>query len=71
MERTEKGLDIIKTAESTVRGRNVILTRKTNKAGEVLHGVVLESKRSGRYQKIGTFAGISPAWKVYKSLAKE
>ena len=70
MERTAKGLDIIKTAESNVRNRNVILTRKTNLAGEVLHGVVLESTRSGRHQKIGTFAGIAPAWKVFKSLSK-
>lgn len=70
MEKTKKGLYILKTAESTVRGRNVILTRKTNLAGDVLHGVVLENKRNGRHQKIGTFSGILPAWKVYKALAK-
>lgn len=70
MEKTEKGLYIVKSADSTVRGRRVILTLKTNLAGDVLHGVVLESKRSGRHQKIGTFAGILPAWKVYKALAK-
>ena len=70
MTRTEKGLEIIRTTDSTVRGRRVILTRKTNKAGDVLHGVVLESKRSGRHQKIGTFSGIMPAWKVYKALAR-
>ena len=70
MTTTNKGLDIIKTADSTVRGRRVILTRKTNKDGEIRHGVVLESKRSGRHQKVGTFAGIGPAWKVYKALAR-
>lgn len=70
MTRTNKGLDIIKTADSTVNGRRVILTRKTIKSGEIRHGVVLESKRSGRHQKIGSFAGIAPAWKVYKALAE-
>ena len=70
MTTTNKGLNIIKSADSTVRGRRVILTRKTNLAGEIRHGVVLESKRSGRHQKIGTFAGIAPAWKVYKALER-
>lgn len=69
MERTNKGLDIIKTAESTVRGCKVILTRKTNLAGEVRHGVVLETRRGG-HRRIGTFEGIAPAFKVYKALAK-
>ena len=70
MEKTKKGLYILKTAESTIRGCNVILTRKTTLAGDVLHGVVLENKRNGRHRKIGTFAGILPAWKLYKALAK-
>ena len=70
MTRTNKGLDIVKTTDSTVNGRRVILTRKTTKSGEIRHGVVLESKRSGRHQKIGSFAGIAPAWKVYKALAE-
>lgn len=70
MEKTKNGLYIVKKERSTVKGKDVVLTRKTNKAGEVLHGVVLESRRSGRHQKIGTFAGILPAWKVYKALAQ-
>ena len=70
MEKTKSGLYIIKKSESTVKGRDVVLTRKTNLAGEVLHGVVLESRRSGRHQKIGTFSGILPAWNVYKALEK-
>lgn len=69
MERTNKGLDIIKTAESTVRGCKVILTRKTNLAGEVRHGVVLETRRGG-HRRIGTFESITPAWRAYKALAK-
>lgn len=68
MERTEKGLDIIARSESTVKGRTVLLTRKTNLAGEVRHGVVLESKNGRRHQKVGTFAGIAPAWAAYKGL---
>lgn len=70
MEKTNKGLCIIKKSESTVKGRDVVLTRKTNLAGNVLHGVVLKNRRNGRHQKIGTFAGILPAWKVYKALSK-
>ena len=70
MEKTNKGLRIIKKSESTVMGRDVVLTRKTNLAGNVLHGVVLENRQNGRHQKIGTFAGILPAWKVYKALSK-
>ena len=69
MTTTNKGLDIIKTAESTVRGCKVILTRKTNLAGEIRHGVVLETRRGG-HRRIGTFEGIAPAFKVYKALAK-
>ena len=69
MEKTATGLEIIKTAESTVRGCKVILTRKTNKAGEIRHGVVMETRRGG-HRRIGTFEGIAPAFKVYKALAK-
>lgn len=69
MERTSKGLDIIKKAESTVQGCKIILTRKTNKAGEIRHGVVLETRRGG-HRRIGTFEGIAPAWKAYKALAR-
>ena len=68
MTKTNKGLEIIKTAESTVTGCNVILTRKTNKAGEIRHGVVLESK-SGRHQKVGTFEGIEKAFRAFKALS--
>ena len=70
MEKTARGLEIVKSGDSTVRDRRVILTRKTNKAGEVRHGVVLESTRSGRHYKIGTFEGLAPAFKVYKALVK-
>ena len=69
MERTNKGLEIVKTAESIVRGCKVILTRKTNLAGEIRHGVVLETRRGG-HRRIGTFEGVAPAFKVYKALAK-
>lgn len=69
MERTNKGLEIIKTAESSVNGCKVILTRKTNLIGEIRHGVVLETRRGG-HRRIGTFQGIGPAFKVYKALAK-
>lgn len=69
MEKTNKGLDIIKTAESTVQGCKVILTRKTNLSGQIRHGVVLETRRGG-HRRIGTFEGLAPAFKVYKALAK-
>ncbi len=69
MEKTNRGLEIIKRADSTVRGKEVILTRKTNKDGEIRHGVVLESKRHGYHKKIGTFLGLEQAFKVYKALS--
>ena len=68
MERTSSGLEIIKTAESTVRGCKVVLTRKTNLAGEIRHGVVLETRRGG-HRRIVTIEGVAPAFKVYKALA--
>ena len=69
IEKTESGLEILKKAESTIHGRTVILTRKTNKAGEIRHGVVLETRRGGHH-KIGTFEGLAPAFKAYKALVK-
>ena len=70
IEKTESGLEILKKAESTIHGRTVILTRKTNKAGEVRHGVVLTNTRNGHHQRIGTFTEIAPAFKLYKSLVQ-
>ena len=71
MEKTKKGLFIVKKSESTVCGRNVALTRKTTLAGDVRYGVVLENRRNERHQKVGTFPGILPAWNVYKALRKQ
>lgn len=68
MNKTNKGLEIVKTAESNVRGCKVILTRKTTKSGKIRHGVVLERNR--RHQLVGSYEGIAPAFKVYKALAK-
>ena len=67
IEKTARGLEILKKAASTIPGRTVILTRKTNKAGEIRHGVVLENTR-GHHWKIGTFTELAPAFKLYKSL---
>ena len=69
-EKTESGLEILKKAKSVVRGRTVALTRKTNKAGQIRHGVVMTT-RHGRHIKIGTFEGVVQAHKIYKSLAAE
>ena len=70
MEKTKKGLRIIKKSESNVKHRNVVLTCKTNLAGEVRYGVVLERTRNGQHQKIGTYPNILPAWNVFKALRK-
>ena len=59
MEKTARGLEIVKSADSTVRGCKVILTRKTNKAGEIRHGVVLETRRGG-HRRVGTPVRASP-----------
>lgn len=53
IEKTARGLEILKKSASTIPGRTVILTRKTNKAGEIRHGVILETARGGHH-KIGT-----------------
>ena len=71
MDKTKKDLVIVKKSDSTVTGRDVVLTRKTTLAGSIRYGVVLEKRRNGRHQKIGTFAGILPAWNVYKALRKQ
>lgn len=68
--KTESGLEIIKEANSTIRGKRVSLTRKTNKAGEIRHGVVLTNTRNGHHHRIGTFTEVAPAFKLYKSLAQ-
>ena len=64
---TESGLEILMASASTIKGKTVMLTRKTNKAGEIRHGVVLESARGG-HRRIGTFEGLAPAFKMYKAL---
>lgn len=69
-EKTESGLEILKKSKSVVSGKTVSLTRKTNKAGEIRHGVVMTTRR-GRHIKIGTFEGLAQAHKIYKSLAAE
>lgn len=70
MNKTASGLEIIKEADSTIQGKRVSLTRKTNKAGEIRHGVVLTNTRNGHHHRIGTFTEIAPAFKLYKSLAQ-
>lgn len=70
MNKTASGLEIIKEADSTIQGKRVSLTRKTNKAGEIRHGVVLTNTRNGHHHRVGTFTEITPAFKLYKSLAR-
>ena len=69
MKKTASGLEIIRSADSTIKGKTVALTRKTNKAGEIRHGVVLTNTRNGHHHRIGTFTEIATALKLYKSLA--
>lgn len=70
MKKTKKAPRTIRKSESNVKNRNVVLTCKTNLAGEVRYGVVLERTRNGQHQKIGTYSTILPAWNVYKALRK-
>ena len=65
---TSSGLEILMESAATVKGQKVMLTRKTNKAGEIRHGVVLESAR-GFHKRVGTFEGLAPAFRLYKVLA--
>ena len=66
MQKTNKGLEIVKSGDSTVHGCKVILTRKTTLSGKIRHGVVLE--KHGRHKLVGSFEGIAPAFKAYKAL---
>lgn len=68
MKKLASGLEILKE-ESTKSGNMIVsLTRKTNKAGEIKHGVVLTNPVSGRHRKVRTFDGVSGAMAVYKAL---
>ena len=68
--KTASGLEVIKRAHSTISGKDVLLTRKTNKAGEIRHGVVLEGQRYSSHKKVGTFTELAPAFKAFKALAQ-
>ena len=68
MKKTNKGLEIVKEAQSNVRGSKVLLTRKTTMGGKIRHGVVLEDRRG--HKLVGSYLGIAPAWKVFKALAQ-
>lgn len=70
MKTTNKGLNILKEADSTTRGRRVILTRKTDKRGTIKHGVVLEDKHTGLHYRVATYHTIAPAWQLYKTLRR-
>lgn len=62
------GIEVVAKADGIGHGREVRLTRKTNKRGEIRHGVVLVNKYTGQRFKVATFLGISPAWALYKTL---
>lgn len=65
-----ENLTVVKTADSTIKGLTVCLTRKTTKNGNIRHGVVLENKHTGRHQLVGSFIGITPAWNAFKGLRR-
>ena len=69
MVKTNKGLEIVKSDKGIARGNKVILTRKTTMSGKIRHGVVLEN-RFGMHHLVGSFEGIAPAFKVYKTLVR-
>ena len=67
MERTNKGLDIVK---KTVNGNiEVALTRKTTKNGNIRHAVVVTDTRTGVRTRLKSYLGIAPAFALYKSVA--
>ena len=68
MERTNKGLDIVKKANNDNLGYEVALTRKTTKNGNIRHGVVITNNRTGVRTRMKTFLGIAPAFNLYKTL---
>ena len=69
MQKTNKGLEIVKSNKGIAQGSKVILTRKTTKSGKIRHGVVPEN-RFGQHHLVESFEGLAPAFKVYKSLVR-
>ena len=65
-EKTMNGTEIIKKA-TAVNGYEVLLTRRTTKSGNIRHGVVIKPQR-GRYTRLKSFHGISPAFNLYKHI---
>ena len=68
MERTHKGLEIVKKEVNANLGYEVALTRKTTLGGNIRHGVVITNLRTGVRTRLKTYLGIAPAFKLYKSM---
>lgn len=68
MERTRKGLEIVKKEFNPSLGYEVALTRKTTLNGNIRHAVVITNLRSGVRTLLKSYLGIAPAYNLYKSM---
>ena len=68
MERTSKGLDIVKKEINQSLGYEIALTRKTTLSGNIRHAVVITNLRTGVRTRLKSYLGIAPAFALYKSM---
>ena len=70
MKPNDPDLKILKVAPSTVYGKYVSLTVKSDSMGKIRHGVVLTNTYTGRHHKVATFTNIGDAFKLFKALER-
>lgn len=68
MEKTSKGLEIVKKETNAALGYEVALTRKTTRNGNIRHAVVITNLRSGVRTRLKSYLGIAPAFALYKTM---
>ena len=68
MKKTAHNSDIVTSARNTKLGYKVSLLRKTSKAGEIRHFVVVANDETGKRLRFHSVLGIAPAFATYKAL---
>lgn len=69
MKKTTHNSEIVSRAINTRMDYKVTLLRKTNKAGEIRHFVVVTHHATGKRFRFPSVLGIAPAYAQFKALA--
>jgi len=69
MNKTAHNSEIVSTAVNSKLNYKVTLLRKTNKAGEIRHFVVLQNHQTGKRLRFHSVLVIAPAYAQFKALA--